>query len=326
MQVLSTSIKFFGSIFDSTGRCLNPNETRVIAKNPALENLRSLRSFLGPISYYNSFLPALHKHRGPLNQLLHKDTPWEWSPACEEAFEKLKSMLNSELLLTHYDPSLPMVLTSGYGIGAVLSHTFPDDSEKSDRPYLPYSHTGVLQATIDRTHQNPSVPPAIEWTGRKIRQHAQERLTKSERRGNNGRSVSEFPAGIQINLASCNRREIPGRGVNGSKVESGTQSDAAEENPTGLEERNCDYRKGDGSMIYDVGVGKDTWVRHHNQLRRRLAEPTTDERYLSLYSLLDTFNLTHVLLSRSQITDQAMVRISIRPSRLQVDPSSNTYK
>ncbi|VUZ53459.1 unnamed protein product [Hymenolepis diminuta] len=124
----------------------------------------------------------------------------------------------------------------------------------------------VLQATIDRTHQNPSVPPAIEWTGRKIRQHAQERLTKSERRGNNGRSVSEFPAGIQINLASCNRREIPGRGVNGSKVESGTQSDAAEENPTGLEER------------------------------------------------------------KSQITDQAMVRISIRPSRLQVDPSSNTYK
>ncbi|VUZ44982.1 unnamed protein product [Hymenolepis diminuta] len=57
-------------------------------------------------------------------------------------------------------------------------------------------------------------------------------------------------------------------------------------------------------MIYDVGVGKDTWVRHRNQLRRRLVEPISDERYLSLYSLLGTSNLTHVLPPRPQVMDQ----------------------
>ncbi|VUZ52204.1 unnamed protein product [Hymenolepis diminuta] len=83
-------------------------------------------------------------------------------------------------------------------------------------------------------------------------------------------------------------------------------------------------------MIYDVEVGKDTWVRHHNQLRRRLAELTSDKRYLSLYSLLDTFNLTHVLPPRSQIIDLVMVppraaRTRVKSSRLQVDLSSKTY-
>ncbi|KAM3175640.1 hypothetical protein ACTXT7_008124 [Hymenolepis weldensis] len=33
-------------------------------------------------------------------------------------------------------------------------------------------------------------------------------------------------------------------------------------------------------MIYYVEVGKDTWVRHHNQLRRRMAESTTDKQYI----------------------------------------------
>ncbi|KAM3182044.1 hypothetical protein ACTXT7_013199 [Hymenolepis weldensis] len=83
-------------------------------------------------------------------------------------------------------------------------------------------------------------------------------------------------------------------------------------------------------MIYDVEVGKDTWVRHHNQLRRRLAEPTIDKNYLSLYSLLDTFNLTHILPPRSQVIDQVMVpprtaRTRLKPSRLQIYPSSKTY-
>ncbi|VUZ44202.1 unnamed protein product [Hymenolepis diminuta] len=46
---------------------------------------------------------------------------------------------------------------------------------------------------------------------------------------------------------------------------------------------------------------------HESQLRRRLAESTSDKRYLSLYSLLDTFNLTHFLPPRSQIIDQVTV-------------------
>ena len=47
----------------------------------------------------------MQNFRGPLNELLKKDKPWLWTPECQESFEKIKKTLNSNLSLTHYDPS-----------------------------------------------------------------------------------------------------------------------------------------------------------------------------------------------------------------------------
>lgn len=69
----------------------------------------------------------------PINNLLKKDVDFYWNKACHTAFNKVKNELISEKVLVHYNPSLPLVLAtdaSPIGVGAVLSHSYPDGSER----------------------------------------------------------------------------------------------------------------------------------------------------------------------------------------------------
>lgn len=133
-KFFQTSVKYLGFIFDKNGRRPDPENIHAIKQMAAPTDVSTLRSFLGLVSHYSSFLPELHKLRGPLNNLLQKDTKWNWSNTCKESFEKIKSLLSSDLLLTHYDPSVDITVVSDasdYGVGAVISHIFPDGSEKA---------------------------------------------------------------------------------------------------------------------------------------------------------------------------------------------------
>ena len=68
----------------------------------------------------------------PLNQLLGQDIRWEWTQECAKAFQQAKESLVSSQVLAHYDANLPIELAadaSAYGIGAVISHIYPDGSE-----------------------------------------------------------------------------------------------------------------------------------------------------------------------------------------------------
>ena len=133
-QFFLHSVKYLGFIFDASGRHPDPENIRAIQQMPAPTDVSSLRSFLGMISYYSAFLPSLHDVRRPLNRLLEKDVAWNWSNDCESSFCRLKSMLSSNMLLTHYNPQLPIIIAadaSQHGVGAVALHVFPDGSEKA---------------------------------------------------------------------------------------------------------------------------------------------------------------------------------------------------
>ncbi|VDD78534.1 unnamed protein product [Mesocestoides corti] len=128
------SCKYLGFIFNDSGRHPDSENIRAIQQMPTPKDVPSLRSFLGLISYYSAFLPSIHDVRPSLNHLLRKDVPWVWSNECEAAFCQHKSMLSSDLLLTHYDPSLPIVAAayaSAKGTGAVIVHVFLDGTENA---------------------------------------------------------------------------------------------------------------------------------------------------------------------------------------------------
>ena len=135
-----SSVKYLGHIIDA--KVLHPLASKVeaIQNAPAPTNVNELQSFIGLISYYGKFLSNMSTVMAPLYELLRKDTDWAWEKDQIEAFDKCKTLINSDSVLVHFDPQYPVVLAcdaSPYGIGCVLSHSI-DGIEK---PIAFYSRT-----------------------------------------------------------------------------------------------------------------------------------------------------------------------------------------
>lgn len=69
-----------------------------------------------------------------MDNLLKKDARWIWSEECQQSFDRFKTILQSDLLLTHFDPSKEIIVAgdaSKYGLGAVIMHRFPTGEVKA---------------------------------------------------------------------------------------------------------------------------------------------------------------------------------------------------
>uniref|UniRef100_A0A5S6QB45 RNA-directed DNA polymerase n=1 Tax=Trichuris muris TaxID=70415 RepID=A0A5S6QB45_TRIMR len=132
-QIGVKEIRYLGYIVNEHGRRPDPEKIAAIQRMPPPFDVQSLRSFLGMLSYYGVFVKQMRELRAPLDELLKKGASFIWSSECQAAFEKAKLILKSDLLLTHFDPSIPVVVTadaSSNGLGAVILHRFPDGKEK----------------------------------------------------------------------------------------------------------------------------------------------------------------------------------------------------
>ena len=132
-QFLMPSVDYLGHLIDASGIRALPGKIEAIQSAPPPQNVAQLRSFLGLLNYYGKFIPNLSTILHPLNDLLKADRKWEWTQDCSKAFTLAKEQLSSDKVLTHYDPKMPLNLAtdaSAYGIGAVVSHVFPDGSER----------------------------------------------------------------------------------------------------------------------------------------------------------------------------------------------------
>ena len=101
---------------------------------PALSYVTSLKSCLGLVQFYAKFLPPSYATEAePLYRLTKKDVEWNWGSHEQSSFERLKSLLSSDAVLTHYNPALPIGIAcdaSSLGIGGTLFHRYPDGSER----------------------------------------------------------------------------------------------------------------------------------------------------------------------------------------------------
>jgi len=110
-----------------------PKKMEAVQKMPRPTNVTELHAFIGLINYYGRFIQNLSEILYPLNKLLKKNVVFKWSRACENAFVKVKKEFCNEKILVPYNPKLPLILAtdaSPYGVGAILSHMYPDGTER----------------------------------------------------------------------------------------------------------------------------------------------------------------------------------------------------
>ena len=130
---LEESVEFLGHCIDASGVSTSAKKVEAVQKTPAPRNVQELCSFLGLVHYYGKFIPNLSSLLQPLNQLLLKDQQWRWTAESQRAFELVKGCLTKAPVLAHYNSALPLRLAgdaSPYGLGAIISHVYPDGSER----------------------------------------------------------------------------------------------------------------------------------------------------------------------------------------------------
>ncbi|XP_011874398.1 PREDICTED: uncharacterized protein K02A2.6-like, partial [Vollenhovia emeryi] len=126
-------VQYCGYVLKANGIYKQREKMEAINKMPRPQNIPDVRAFIGMINYYSRFIRNLSSILQPLNKILHKGTHFIWGDEQEKAFKKAKEAFMSNQVLAHFDQKVPIVLAtdaSPYGVGAVLSHLYPDGTER----------------------------------------------------------------------------------------------------------------------------------------------------------------------------------------------------
>ena len=135
----TTHAAFLGHTITPDGVSPNPDKVAALAKMPMPTDLKQLRSLLGGLGYYRSFLKGMAKRTKPLNDLLKKNTPFVFTNEMEATVRELLAELSRPPVLVFpdwdaiEDQSRPFRLhtdASQDGLGATLEQEQPSGDIK----------------------------------------------------------------------------------------------------------------------------------------------------------------------------------------------------
>lgn len=133
-NILQSEVKPRAHIIDKNGFHSVPSKVESIVQMLQPKDVKVLRSFLGAINFYAKFVPEMQQLRQSLDVLLKEDAIFVWNSECQKSFKCFKEVLYSNLLMTHYDPTLKIIVAADAwqsGVGAWFLHRLPDGSVKA---------------------------------------------------------------------------------------------------------------------------------------------------------------------------------------------------
>ena len=122
-EFFKTKVSFLGHVITSAGVEVDPKKTAAIRDFPRPTCVKDLQRLLGMLNQCGKFIPHLSVLTEPIRQLLKKDQEWIWDAAQEESFLKVKDLLASSEVLSHYEVKRKSIVAAdacNIGLGAVL--------------------------------------------------------------------------------------------------------------------------------------------------------------------------------------------------------------
>ena len=134
-QYRKTEIEFLGRKLSSEGISPPNKSLEAILSAPVPHDKKTLRSFMGLLSFFRNFIPNIARSSSSLYDLLKDNVSYQWTDIHQKEFEELKLKLANCVPLTYFDPcaSTSTFLTtdaSGYGIAAVLTQVSQEDGKE----------------------------------------------------------------------------------------------------------------------------------------------------------------------------------------------------
>ncbi|WVZ48686.1 hypothetical protein U9M48_000105 [Paspalum notatum var. saurae] len=83
-------VKFLGHVVSNGGIAVDQSKVSEVQNWKIPEDVKGIRSFLGLAGYYRRFIEGFSKIAKPMTALLEKNIKFQWTSACQKAFEELK--------------------------------------------------------------------------------------------------------------------------------------------------------------------------------------------------------------------------------------------
>ena len=116
-------VSFLGHVLSKDGIAVDPSKVQDVLDWKQPQNVHEIRNFLGLAGYYRLFIENFSKIAKHMTELLKNGVKFEWSPACEAAFQTLKDRLTTAPVLAQPDISKSFDVycdVSRIGLGCVL--------------------------------------------------------------------------------------------------------------------------------------------------------------------------------------------------------------